>query len=356
MGIPKMAAFLEQPRKNPLAALVFAGITEPLRNANWLALGLAVDGKTLTVQASTDGKVAGPASPAAFSLPPKPEDGARPNISVPRRMAALSLYRDLHGFYAAKDTLFPERTSGLIFFENMMGIFFTGRDLTNEVLSEMEPEVRIVVAEQQYDPAVGTPQVKLPAFAAVLRLRHPEQFGKVMEEAWQKAVGLINFTRGQKAQPGLIIDRVIQGEVKYTMAYFSPADANDRTKLPTRYNTRPALAMPGPYVVISSTDGLARDLIDALSREASPTGAPVARTHSMLEIDGAQAAAALQVNRDTLVRGDMVKKGKSQQEAEAGIDLFITLVKFVDQIKLSIGTQEDLTQARLQMRLNLPQR
>ena len=35
-----------------------------------------------------------------------------------------------------RTTLFPERTSGLIFFENMMGIFFTGRDLTSEVLAE----------------------------------------------------------------------------------------------------------------------------------------------------------------------------------------------------------------------------
>jgi hypothetical protein len=356
MSLPKVAALLENQRKNPLAALVFAGITEPLRSSNWLALGLDVDNKTLTVRASTDGKVAGPVSPAAFALPQQLGDGARPNISVPRRIAALSLYRDLHGFYAAKDTLFPERTSGLIFFENMMGIFFTGRDLTNEVLAETEPEIRIVVAEQQYDPAVGTPQVKLPAFAAIFRLRHPEQFGKVVEEAWQKAVGLINFTRGQQALPGLIIDRAVQGEVKYTTAYFSPADVNDRTKLPTRYNTRPALAMPGSYVILSSTDGLARDLIDALGREASQTAAPVAQTHSVLEIDGPQAASAFQVNRDTLVRGDMVKKGKSQQEAETGIDMLITLVKLVDQVKLSIGTREDLTQARLQMRLNLPQR
>jgi hypothetical protein len=356
MGLPQVAALLDKPRNNPLAALVFAGITEPLRSSSWLALGLAVEGKTLTVQASTDGKVGGSSNPAAFALPAKPEDGAPPNISVPRRIAALSLYRDLHGFYAAKDTLFPQRTSGLIFFENMMGIFFTGRDLTNEVLSETEPEVRLVVAEQQYDPAVGAPQVKLPAFAVILRLRHPEQFGKVVEEAWQKAVGLINFTRGQKAQPGLIIDRATQGPVKYTVAYFSSADANDGTKLPTRYNLRPALAMPGPYVIISSTDGLARDLIDALSQAARQTPAPMTQTHSALEIDGIPVASALQVNRDTLVRGDMVKKGRSRQEAEAGIDMLITLVKLVDQVKLSIGTQEDLTQARLQVKLNLSQR
>jgi hypothetical protein len=317
-------------------------------------VALGVEGKTLTVRALTDGKTAGPASPAAFALPQTPGDGAWPNLMVPRRIAALSLYRDLHAFYAGKDTLFPERTSGLIFFENMMGIFFTGRDLTSEVLAETEPEARIVVAEQQYDPAIGTPQVKVPAFAVILRLRHPEPFRPVVEEAWQKAVGLINFTRGQQASPGLIIDRPTHGGTKFTVAAFSTTDVEDKTRLETRFNVRPALAMPGEYLILSSTDGLARDLIDALTRKTDPPARPMARTHSLLDIDGAGAASALATNRETLVRGDMVKKGKTQQEAEAGIDLFISLVRLIDQAKLSVGARDDLTEIRLDTRLNLP--
>jgi hypothetical protein len=378
LAIPNIAQFLEKQRANPLAALTFAGVAESLRNSNWLSLDLRVEGvppsnrgqdardtetppergrdardTTLVLRALTDGKITGPTNPAAFALPQKTGDGAWPNLAVPRRIAAISLYRDLRSFYAAKDTLFPERTSGLIFFENMMGIFFTGRDLTSEVLAETGPEIRIVVAEQQYDPTLGTPQVKVPAFAAVLRLRHPEQFGKVVEEAWQKAVGLVNFTRGQKALPGLIIDRPVYKETKYTVASFSPADANDKTKLDTRFNARPALAMPGKYLILSSTDGLARDLIDALNREAGQTVTPSAQTHSVLEIDGSQAASALRANREILVRGDMIKKGKSQQESEAGIDMLIALVKFVDQVKLSLGTDQGLTRAQLTMKLNL---
>lgn len=356
LGLPKMARFLESSRKNPLASLIFAGISESFRNSSWLALGLDVKDKTLAVQALTDGKAGGPASTTAFARPQKADEGAWPNLAVPRRIAALSLYRDLHGFYAAKDALFPERTSGLIFFENMMGIFFTGRDLTSEVLAETRPEVRIVVAEQQYDPAVGTPQVKIPAFAVVLRLRNPEQFGKVAEEAWQKAVGLINFTRGQQALPGLIIDRPSHGQMSYTVAAFSTVDVADKTKLEQRFNYRPALAMPGEYLVLSSTDGLARDLIDALGRKDNQTVKPMAQTHSVLELDGVQAASILQANREALIQGDMVKKGKGRAEAEAGIDLFITLVKLVDRAELSVGTRDDLTQVQLQTKLNLPRR
>ena len=92
----------------------------------------------LAIDVRVDGKVDTTSGPAAFAGPRDSKQGAWPNLAVPRRIAAVSLYRDLHAFYAAKDELFPERTSGLIFFENMMGIFFTGRDLTEEVLAETE--------------------------------------------------------------------------------------------------------------------------------------------------------------------------------------------------------------------------
>ena len=353
-NLPPIAEVLEKSRQNPLAALFFAGIAESFRSSNWLNVGLLVEDKTLTLDAVTDGKVAGQASPAAFALPQKADDGAWPNLSVPRRIAALSLFRDLHDFYAAKDELFPERTSGLIFFENMMGIFFTGRDLTSEVLAETEPEVRLVVAEQQYDPEVGTPQVRLPAFALILRLRDPEQFSRVAEEAWQKAVGLINFTRGQQALPGLIIDRPAHAQTKFTMAYFSTADVEDKTKLETRFNVRPALAMPGDYLVLSSTDSLACDLIDALGRNDDAQETALAQTHSLLEVNGTQLASMLSANRESLIRQDMVKKGKTQTEAAAGIDMLITLVGCVDGAKLDIGTRDGLTAVKLQAQLNLP--
>ncbi len=353
MQIPKVAELLEQQSRNPMAALAFAGIAESIRDSSWLALKLDVQGDTLTLQPVVDGKTVSPTSPAAFALPKEAGDGALPNLPVPRRIAALTLYRDLHQFYAAKDELFPERTSGLIFFENMMGIFFSGRDLTNEVLAETKPDLRFVVAEQQFDPTIGTPQIRLPAFAVILRLQNPGPFKEVAEEAWQKALGLINFTRGQQALPGLIIDRPVHDDTKFSMAYFSTADVKDKTKLDTRFNMRPSLAMPGDYLILSSAEGLACDLIDALKREKERTVEALAETHSLLEIEGRRLASILEANRGVLVRGDMVKKGRTQEEAEAGIDMLITVVKLVDRIGLSIGTDEGLTQARLEMKLNI---
>jgi len=354
MNLPGLAQVFDGARENPLAALAFAGMIEAVRDADWLAAGLSVEQNTLTLRASVDGTMVDPASSVAFAWPKESSEGVFPNLSVPRRIAALSFYRDLHQFYSAKDELFPERTSGLIFFENMMGIFFSGRDLTNEVLAEAQPEIRFVVAEQEFDSARGTPRIQLPAFAMVLRLRNAEQFNEVVEEAWQKLVGLVNFTRGQQALQGLIIDRLFQGETKFTVAYFSTSGIEDKTTLDQRFNLRPALAMPGEYVILSSTDDLARDLIDALDEEGQRPAESLAETHSLVEIEGRQLAAVLQANRETLIRGDMVKKGNTREQSETGINMLLTLVELVDNVKLSIGAHGNSSQAVLRLKLHLP--
>ncbi|MBN2475347.1 MAG: hypothetical protein JXB62_12115 [Pirellulales bacterium] len=340
--------------ENPLAALLFVGITEALRGSNWLALGLELQGDTLSLQAVVDGKAVDPSGPAAFALSQQPDQGAMPNLSVPRQIAGLSLFRDLHAFYAAKDDLFPERTSGLIFFENMMGIFFSGLDLTDEVLGETEPELRVVVAQQQYDPAVGTPQLQLPAFAAVFRLRNPGEFGEVVEEAWQKAIGLVNFTRGQQAQPGLIIDRLLHADVKYTMAYFRSPTGEDRQAIDSRFNFRPALAMFGDYLILSSTDGLAADLIDALNREIADQARPLAEAHSLLEVNSAQLASIFDANRNNMVRQNMLEKGSTQEQAEIQVDLIATVLKHLGEASLQIGNRQGQPRASLVVKLSMP--
>ncbi|NQU24275.1 MAG: hypothetical protein HQ567_23585 [Candidatus Nealsonbacteria bacterium] len=352
--VPGVAAALNPEAANPLVALLFAGIVEPLRTSNWLAMGLRLEQDTLVLQTVVDGKAGDPKGPAAFALPGTPADGALPNLQVPRRIAAMTLYRDLHRFYAAKDDLFPERTSGLIFFENMMGIFFSGRDLTDEVLAYTRPEVRLVVAGQKYDPAIGTPQMQLPAFALVLRLKDAEKHDAVFEEAWQKALGLINFTRGQQAEPGLIIDRPTHGETKFTSAGFSAAGIEDRKNLPQRFNFYPAIAMPSDYLVLSSTEQLTRDLIDALRRETAQPIKPLAQTHSALEIDATGLGAILQANRVSLVRNNMVEEGNTEAEAETSIDLLITVAKMAGHARLSIDTHQGHARATLKLKPRLP--
>ncbi len=346
---PGVAKAFKPESGNPLGALIFAGLGETAGAANWIALGLHVKPHGLELRLVSDAPVPAAQSPAAFALPTAPTEGALPNLKVPRQLAALSLYRDLHRFYAAKDQLFPERTSGLIFFENMMGIFFSGRDLTDDVMAQAQPNVRFVAAQQQFDPAAGTPVYQLPAFAIVLQLRHPEKFREYVEEAWQKAIGLASFTRGQRAEPGFILDRALHGGVPFTFARFSTAYAKDPARLDVRYNFRPALAMPGNQLIFASTDGVARDVMDALAREGQQPQAPLAQIHGVLELEGGKVAAALRANRDFMVRQNMLKGGEVKSNEEQ-IDGLIGLADFIRTARLTTGAQG----AKLDVDFNWP--
>jgi hypothetical protein len=338
--------------EQPLIALLLAGLTEPLRQSTWAAVTLDVEGQSLVLNATADGPAAGQGGLASFACPAKSDEGAMPNLVVPRRIAAATLYRDLHGFYASKDKLFPERTSGLIFFENMMGIFFTGRDLTEEVLIETKPEIRLVVAQQAYKPEIGTPEVQFPAFAAVFRMRNPEKTNEMTEEAWQKVIGLMNFTRGQQALPGLIIDRDSYEGTRFSLAYFSATGEKSKADLPVRFNFRPTIARLDDALVLSSTDGLARDILAALNQENQNRPKPLA-VGSQVELDGPRLAAILQVNRKSLVAQNMIEKGMTQEQAEAQASLLAAVCKCLGQARFELGIQQGRAEARLKLKLNL---
>jgi len=77
------------------------------------------------------------------------------------------------------------------------------------------------------------------------------------------------------------------------------------------------LAKVGDSVVFSSTEGLTRDLIDALKREAASPPRPQAETNSLVEVDAGKVASILSANRAALVRQNIMAKGTGQKEAEA---------------------------------------
>lgn len=331
---PGVAQALEGSDQNPLGALLAAGLAQGLKQADWLAVGIYVEHGTLQARLVL-GPETGPTNgPASFMLPAAGGGGALPNFAVSGQIAGLSLFRDLHRFYAAKDELFPARTSGLIFFENMMGIFFTGRDLTDEVLARLGPEIRLVVARQQYGEAAAAPEPEIPGFALVLPLKD-RGFKLVLEEAWQKALGLVNFTRGQKAEPGLILDRPQHQGLTMTVARFSTADLDPRDRVDPRFNFQPTLAMPGDFAILSSSESLARELVEAV-QAGNPTSIRNDGAHTTLQLDGRQLAEVLRANYEAMVRENMVKEGHTRTEAELAINTLVALVGQVRQAALAM--------------------
>ncbi|MFV2069796.1 MAG: hypothetical protein ACC645_22750, partial [Pirellulales bacterium] len=184
----------------------------------------------------------------------------------------------------------------------------------------------------------------------VFRVHNPEAFGPVVEEAWQKGLGLVNFTRGQQALPGMILDRSVHHDTRFSVARFSMADETDRENLHTRFNFGPALVTLGDYLVLSSTEALARDLIDAIRQEMRGTVQTLADTDSLVEVDTEQLAAILKANRTALVRQNMIEEGRSEDEAETHIDMLLALIRSIGHVALNVGSHDGRLQARLEMR------
>jgi hypothetical protein len=332
-------------------ALLDAAVKQALGQANWIAIGLRVAGRSLSLRAAADGKLDSRAG-AGFGLPPDGGPGLLPNLVVPRQLAAASFWRDLHKFYLAKDALFPEKTSAGILFENFMEIFFTGRDLAEDVFAHFRPEVRLVVASQQYDPAAGTPVEQYPAAALVFQVDHADDFGEVFEEAWQKAIGLANFTRGQQAQRGLIFDKAAHRGVPFTYCYFSARGEKDRGRLPARFNLRPALVRFGPYLILSTTDALAKDVIEALNRKDKRPPAARSNAHTVAEItNGSGIAALLRANQSALLRQSVVGSGAAPEQAEAQLSLNVILLQHLDRVRLSLAATPDGQRGEAELQL-----
>jgi hypothetical protein len=291
----------------------------------------------------------------SFALPLQAGQGAMPNLVVPGQIAALSFYRDLHQFYTAKDELFPDRTSGLIFFENMMGIFFSGMDLTEEVLAETLSDVRVVVAEQRYDEKAGTPAMKLPGFAVIIQLRDPDGFNLVIEEAWQAAIGLVNFTRGQQGLRKLIIRNATHNGTTYTMSFFRAAGEENKDALDVRFNFQPALAIAGDRLILSSTDALTRDLIDALKQEREQGVPPTTGQHSLAMVKSGPLASLLEANREALIHQNMVEDGKTREQAEQEVAGMLLALKYVTDLQIQAGTQADRSEMTVKIKYELPQ-
>jgi hypothetical protein len=335
---------------NPMQTLFMGDLQQNLRDSDWLAITAKVKNRNgLYFQSTFEALRQGDFD--YLVARERSSAGSPPQLSVPQQIARISLYRDLHDFYIQKDELFPERTSGLIFFENMMGIFFSGRDLADEVLAEIGPGIELVVAKQSYQELEQTPDVRLPGFAAVFKLNNPQNFGPIVEEAWQKAIGLVNFTRGQKAEPGLIIDRPQYQNMKYTVAYFSSA-SEDATRH-IRYNLRPTLALPDDFMILSSSEELARDLMDSLRKGVAAAESAGYAFHSILELNGLNLLAALSSNRENLIQNNMVEEGNTREKAEDDIDGLLSLATLMKAAKLTTGYRENRTAANFDLEFNM---
>lgn len=348
-SLPQWEKLRAAPRGNVGTESLFGGLIAVLDQASYLAFDATVTDGHLKLRWRTPFDQASVPASRQWFFAPADQDAAPPVLKPEGTILSVSLYRDHAGMWQQRNDLFDETTlAKLAQVESSLGLFFANRDFGSQVLGEFKPGSRLVIARQDFAEVNPVPNVKLPAFAAVVELKNPEEFSPILLTQFQTILGAINLDSAQKGRPQLLQKASEhRGTTVYHASYLSPpGEAASAVEL--AYNFRPACAVQGQYFIVASTDKLARHLIDELQRGDNAPG-PRDNVRLVLSLD--QLAATLADNQQALVTQNMLEKGNTRKEAEDAVALLLRILRCFGNVELRVTPGNETLEISAQLGL-----
>jgi hypothetical protein len=331
---PNVEQALANRSNNPLGELLLAGVLDTVRYAPFATASVQLEGKRLRLRAELPREASKTAATRSWFFAAPPEQGAPTSLAPKEMIATFTAFRDLAGLWLAREELFDEKTSaGFAQADSQLGLFFSGRDFGPEVLGEIQPGLRFVVARQEYAADQPVPALKLPSFALVLGLKHPGEFAKQLLLAYQNIVGFTNIIGAQQGQPQLMQSTEEYQATTITKAvYGAPPKNTPRGKAPANYNFSPSCARVGEQFIIGSTVGIVRQLVDRLKETSNTTTGD----NASLSLEASPLAAILEDNRELLITQNMLTEGHSRTDAENAIGTLLQIVRLFNRAQIRL--------------------
>jgi hypothetical protein len=225
--------------------------------------------------------------------------------------------------------------------DSQLTTMFSGKDFGEDILGAFHPDWQLIVAEQDFSAHKIQPAIKLPAFAFVFRMKDPATTQPELRRTFQSLIGFLNIVGAMDGHPQLEMDIEKAGDRQLIWSNYIPTAAENGTK-PARlhFNFSPTVAFSDERFIVSSSKGLAAELLDAKPSRANdiPPAATVTNTQTVLQF--AVLRDVLVSNRDQLVAQNMLEKGHQKAEAEREIDLLLSLLEMVREHKATIETDD----------------
>jgi hypothetical protein len=328
--------FYQERPNNPALPIFFGGLSHVLGKAPYATASLVLNNERIALRAEVPrDRSAWPEPFRGFYSVKAGEEAAVP-LRPARAIASLSFYRDFKSMWDAREQLVAaEALPGFTELEsNAAPVLFGGREFSTEVLAEFEPRFRLVAAAQDYSRSRMVPDLKIPAFALVAELKHPDDFGPELIIAFQSVLGLANIGFGQKGQPRLMLANESHKGFEIQAAHFLERPAkSDGAGVHLRHNFRPACTIAGRYFILGSTTDIVKDVIDAIGDVMAP---PKTTPHNIVfEADVSYISKVLQQNREPLVSQNMVSGGNTRQQAEQEFDTLVNVLGLFRQTSLT---------------------
>lgn len=333
---PNIQKALNPPRTNPVAELLFAGVADALRQAPFVTSSVIVDGSVVRLRTEAPFEASQHSPSRAWFYTSGETDTA---VGTPSAIGRFALVRNLAGLWAARNELFDEATvAGFAQFDTQAGLFFSGRDFGPEVLGELAAPLQVVVARQEFSPDQPVPALKLPSFALVLKLKHPDDFAQQLLLTYQKIIGFGNIIGGQQGQPQLLQATEEYHGATISKATYLASAKLDRQRAPVNYNFSPSCVRVGEHFVFASTVGIARQVVDSLQGGTQQNGSAAGTVtgNLSLTLEAAPLAAILADNQELLITQNMLSEGHTRAEAETAINTVLTIVRSFDRLAVRL--------------------
>jgi len=346
-GILKNA--LSKKSDNPVAEIVAGGVLGALPDAPYVTATLDLSASRLKLTASLPCDPKTVAKSREFYLGPEAAGRAPPLLATKGTLLSLSTYRDFASLWRHAPDLFDEGINAK-FAEAESGLttIFAGRNFRDEILGNVEPGVQLVVARQEFPQEGVTPAIKLPAAAAVFRMKDPVQTARIFKITFQSVIGFLNVAGAPNGVDPLDFNSERFGDVLVVSSgYLPPTDEKARGEAGLHYNASPTVAFVGDRFILASAKPIAMQLVEQIQREEpAALGA-----NTVVRLDGQVGLAALAENREPLVAQNMLQKGHDRTAAEQEIDRVLAALKMFEGSSLALSIANAKLELTAEIRL-----
>ncbi len=335
---------------NPVAELLVGSLLDVFQHTPWLTATLRLSPQEVALTWRTPFLRDWISEPRQYSVAPADAQTSVAPPEIDGLLVSLGSYRDLAALWLRAADLYPENVvDKLAEADSNLTTLFAGKDFGEDVLGALGPVIQIVAAEQTFASDQTAPAIKLPAFAVLFTLRDPELSRRELRRTFQSLIGFINIAGAMNGQPQLELDMSSgEGFDLVTAHFVPPANRDPQAPLPIQFNFSPTVGFAGSRFILSSTEGLARQLAAAPTR---PPGESPAAVNTSLHLNFGVLRRILAANQSHLITQNMLQEGHTREEAERQVSLGLAILDHLLDFSLQLLHTESSCELELRLRL-----
>lgn len=341
-------AFYREQTDNPGVELLVGGIVSTMRETPFATFTTWLQPNRLEVA------VAAPHDPAwvpeqrDFYFGPEGKGRAPKPLQLDNTLFTLTTYRNVGEMWLRAGDLFDEGVNDEIAkAEAQLSTLFSGKDVGEDILGALQPEMQLIVTEQDFTGVMPQPAIKLPSFAVIARLKDPEKMRPELRRTFQSLIGFLNVVGAMQGQPQLDLDQEKDGEkLIVSSKYAAEDDEKESTAARINFNFSPTVAFNKDVFVLSSTTELASRIADRADESQE-----LSDDNTLAQANISALRSVLAANREHLIAQNMLEDGNSREEAEEQIAVLMQILRVFDNATLRLTPADESLRLSVEVRL-----